>query len=91
MKHKPFWEQVVMGADLPTETIPGQPLIEIAGQHRVLIENHQGVTAYGCSEICVRVKYGSIRVCGNQLSLARMTKDQLVITGDINAVTLLRR
>lgn len=85
-----FLEKVVMGADLPGEALPGQPLIEIARDCRVLIENHSGVTAYGPCEIHVKVKFGKVCVCGRGLKLARMTNQQLVITGIIDNVSLQR-
>lgn len=85
-----FFERVVMGADLPGEALPGQPLVEIARDCRVLIENHSGVTAYGPCEIHVKVNFGKVFVCGRGLKLARMTKQQLVITGKIDGVSLQR-
>ena len=84
-------DRFAMGADLPGEKMPGLPLLEIVGQHRVLIENHKGVIAYGCNEICVKVNYGVISVCGSKLMMAKMTKDQLVITGVVDSVNLRRR
>jgi sporulation protein YqfC len=86
-----FLERVVLGSDLPGEAIPGQPLVEIAGQSRVLIENHLGVTVYECNEIHVKVCFGQVSICGSRLELARMTKNQLVITGQIDCVSLQRR
>lgn len=83
-------ERVVLGADLPGEALPGMPLVEIVGEERVLIENHRGVVAYGCKEICVKVRYGHLCVCGMGLELARMTKHQLVITGRVDSVSLCR-
>lgn len=71
--------------------LPRVPLIEIAGERRVLIENHQGVMEYGDSRICVRVKFGCVRICGECLVIAKMTAEQLIICGKINAVELLRR
>lgn len=89
-KKRYFAERLAMAADLPDEPIPGQPLVEIAGQRRVLIENHLGVTQYGCDAIRVRVKYGAICVCGQRLELSKMSRGQLVITGCIDSVNLLR-
>ena len=88
---KGILERVVMGADLPGESIPGLPLVEIAGEHRVLIENHRGVIGYGDTEICVKVKFGCLKVCGNDLMLSRMSRQQLVISGEIDSVSLCRR
>lgn len=83
-------ERFIFGADLPMETTPGAPIIELFNDKRVLIENHNGVTAYDCHEVCVRVSYGVVRICGNNLLLARMSKHQLVITGIIDSVSICR-
>ncbi len=47
-----------------TVVLPGQPVVELVGDRRVLIENHIGVTEYGTERICVKVKYGQLSVCG---------------------------
>ena len=52
--------------ELPGEILPGQSLVELVGDSRVL-------------------------VCGENLDLARMTQRQLVITGRVEGVTLMRR
>lgn len=78
-------------ADLPDEPIPGQPLVEIIENCRVLIENHLGVSEYGASLIRVKVKFGTICISGCNLELARMTKGQLIISGVIESVKLDRR
>lgn len=70
--------------------LPGNAVVEIAGDRRVLIENHRGVTQYSQEQICVRVKYGQVCVCGSELTLAQMTCSRLVICGCIDSVTLLK-
>lgn len=79
------------GVDLPGEAIPGQPLVELSGDRRVLIENHRGVTEYRKDRIGIRVSYGQIAVCGSGLELVRMSKEQLVIRGRIDSITVCRR
>lgn len=78
-------------ADLAAQPLPGQPIVEIAGDNRVLIENHFGVKEYGTQRITVKVKYGCVCVGGCNLELQRMTKEQLVIKGRIDCVTVQRR
>ena len=70
------------------EPVPGLPLVEIAGHSRVLIENHRGVIGYSREEIRVRVNYGEIAVGGSCLELNRMSRELLVITGNITCVSL---
>lgn len=87
---KHFMERLTKAADLEEEPIPGLPLVEIAGDRRILIEHHCGVTQYGRCQISVRVKYGSVVIHGTQLELSRMTGQQLIITGRIESVQLER-
>jgi len=72
------------------EVLPGQTVVELLGDCRVLIEHHRGVTEYGTSRIQVRVKFGMVSVCGEGLELCRMTGNQLVITGRIDSISLFR-
>lgn len=74
--------------DLVDEPIPRQPLVEVYGHNRVLIENHRGVTEYGEERIAVRVSFGNIIVCGRDLMLCRMAECQLVVSGKIESIVL---
>lgn len=77
--------------DLPGEPGPTQSVIEIVGTGRVLIEHHSGVVQYGTRQICVKVRYGIVEICGQDLELKRMTGQMLVISGCIDSVRLERR
>ena len=67
------------------------PLVELADDCRILIENHIGVLSYSQAEISVRVSYGYLRVVGRDMKLAEMHRDQLVISGQIDGVFVHRR
>ena len=72
--------------ELDSVQTPGQPLVEILGNCRVIIENHCGITGYGPNEIRVRLKRGVYFVCGAGLKIAQMNHHMLVITGRIESV-----
>ena len=91
MKGEQIWERRTDGADLYEETMPGQPIVEIAGYRRVLIEHHKGVKAYNRERITVKVRFGFVHICGNCLEICRMSRERLVIRGNIEGVTLQRR
>ena len=78
-------------AELEAEPMPAQPIIEIAGEQRMLVENHRGVSAYSSERILINVDFGAVCVCGCGLRLLRMTREQLVIRGRIDTVSLQRR
>ena len=77
--------------ELESEVLPGLPILEIAGDRRVLVERHAGVLEYSPDRICVRVSYGSVCIQGCGLELVRMSHQQLVIAGRVDSVCLQRR
>lgn len=85
---KNIFQRVIHGNELSHEVLPVAPLVEIIGDERVLIENHICVVSYDTSKVCVRVKYGTVFVQGEQLHLTYMSIEKLIITGSINSVQL---
>ena len=77
-------------SELASTSLPHQTLIELLDTCRVIIENHKGVCQYSCDKICVKSYYGCICISGQQLQIARMSKTQLVITGNICSITAMR-
>ena len=61
------------------------PLTEISGNHRVLIENHNGIIAYS---ICICTAIGIIRIEGDNLEIKCISKDRVIIAGNICSVGL---
>lgn len=86
MNKKLSFQKLATLTDLTSESLPGLPLVEIAGNCRVFVERHQGVIAYNTEQIQIKVAFGQICVCGCNLELMQMNKTQLVITGKIQAV-----
>lgn len=86
-----WMQRLADGMDLSTETLPGVPLVELAGDRRVLIEQYSGVSQYSQEEICVNVRFGSVQIQGNALELIHMTRERLVIAGQIDSLHLIRR
>lgn len=90
-RERGIWQRLAQGIDLPTEPLPGMPIVELAGDCRVVIENHFGVTQYSREKIGVKVKFGTLCITGCQMELMRMSREQLVITGNISGIALIRR
>lgn len=89
-RHDKILNRLAGKLDLSSQPLPGVPIIEIGGDRRVLIENHRGVTEYGKERICIQVKYGKVIVSGVNLELGFMSKQQLIVCGRIDSVTLER-
>lgn len=67
------------------------PIVELVGQSRLLIENHQGVQSYSINEIQIKVCYGCVIVTGDKLQLMEMSRVKLVICGRIDGLQILGR
>lgn len=91
MEKVSLMQKLTDGADLYDEMPPGLPVVEIAGEHRVLIEQHKGMVEFSRERICVKVSYGIVCVSGAALKLSHMSQQRLVISGQIDCVKIMRR
>ena len=69
-------------------SISKQPLVEIIGKRRVLIENHSGITEMSNDRITASIDGGNIVITGRDLQLVMMSVDQIVVAGQIESVLL---
>ncbi len=90
MKKQHLMNKLLDHASFSEENVPLQPLVELCGEKRVLIENHGGVTEYSDNRIGVAVRFGAIVITGEKLRLHKMTKCQLVICGSVQSIQLLK-
>lgn len=90
-KGRMFLERLAEETDFTTEPAAILPIVELAGDRRVLVENHLGVMGYSTDRILVKMKFGCVCICGCGLEILRMTREQLVIRGRIDGITLQRR
>ena len=81
-------DRIYRAADIPSEPLLQLPLVEIVGQKRMLVENHQGVVQYSTTLIGIKVSFGRLCVCEQGLKLLQMSKERLVITGCIDSIQL---
>lgn len=88
MEKRNYVRKLMDAANLRAEPQPGLPIIEMVGDRRVLIEKHCGVLEYEQNMVCVKIKQGCICVKGCNLEIMQMTKNQLIISGEIFAVEL---
>jgi len=88
MRGKDMVEYMTAVASRTGEPILKQPLLELCGEHRVLIEHHNGIWDYSSETVKVNVRFGTIVIEGSGLTICTMTVDQLIITGDITSIKL---
>ena len=73
-------------AGLPEEVLFGVPKVVLVGEGRALIENHKGVVEYGSERVRVRTDCGLLEVGGEELTIGRLGKSDLLVQGKITRV-----
>lgn len=69
--------------------VPGiLPIVELAGNSRVLIEHHKGILEYGRERIVIKMAYGSICIQGKRLEISEINGVKVVIFGRIDCLSL---
>ena len=82
------FHNILFSEELPRETLPWQTVTEIVDNKRVIIENHRGIIVYSSEKIVIKLTDGSLCVIGNNLCVAYMSKQQLIINGTIQSINL---
>ncbi len=75
---------------LEEEVIPGQSVVELLGDRRVLVENHRRIIEYDLDRICLQLNFGVIQILGCNLRLRAMTGRKLLIAGKIDRIEICR-
>lgn len=76
--------------ELIGESLPKRPIIELCSDCRLYVERHLGVYEYSDVEIHIGVCFGKVIIKGGSLKLASMSRENLVVTGKIQCVELIR-
>lgn len=84
MKRENLWNKLTEDLSVAIS----QPVVEIVGTARVLVENHKGIIEYGTNCIGIRMTYGELTIQGCNLELVQITSQQLVVTGNIETISL---
>lgn len=66
---------------LPAEIMPGVARTTLSGGSEVYVENHAGLKSYTRNCIEVKTRGGILRISGEELELAAMTKTDIIIQG----------
>lgn len=85
LKNNKTMEKITQVFELPTEVL-GSSRMVLSGNSNLFIENHEGICKYTLTEICVRVPGLIVCICGKELILKAMGKENLIVYGDISDI-----
>lgn len=68
------------------EILSGEPKIVITGDYLIEIFNHKGIVDLSCEQIQVNTRKCIYKIRGENLMIATVTDDELMITGAVTSV-----
>lgn len=77
---------LVRALQLPEDYQKGRTLVSLEGRERVCIENFSGISSCTAEEIRLLAKRSKICVTGKRLQIDCYTRDEIEISGFIEAV-----
>ncbi|MCD8336491.1 MAG: YabP/YqfC family sporulation protein [Lachnospiraceae bacterium] len=82
-------ENMVRALQLPDDYRKGRALVRMEGQEHVCVENFKGICSYTDEEVSLATAGNQIRIRGKRLRIDCYTKDEIEISGQIEAVAYL--
>lgn len=70
-------------AEIPQELVFGWPRSVLLGDEKLIVEQHQGIFTCTEQEVIVKTVCGLLVISGENLSLSRYSRDDLVVFGKI--------
>lgn len=86
MKKEELGGRLASSFDMPVEFAAGVPKITLGGNVSVLVENHNGIRRFSSEEVRIGCCYGEIVICGQDLQLCLLKKDEVEAVGIIRSV-----
>lgn len=74
-------------AEIPQELVFGWPRSMLLGDEKLIVEQHQGIFACTEQEVIVKTSCGLLVIAGENLSLSKYSRDDLVVFGKISKLS----
>ncbi|MCT4594594.1 MAG: sporulation protein YqfC [Anaeromicrobium sp.] len=76
--------------ELPKDIILDLPRITMLGNLQLYIENHKGIIEYTKVRIRVKLREGSLRVIGKDLTIKNIMEEEIVICGELHSIEFMK-
>jgi sporulation protein YqfC len=81
-------KKLASALELQEDVMLNLPLMHLTGGERLVVENHRGIAELDSAHVRIRAAHGSVLVQGERLRVGSLGRDDLVITGNIQSVTM---
>ncbi len=85
-RKRSLMEEISETLSLPSDVLANAPLLLITGKNQISIENYKSIIEYNGNIIKIQSKACRIVIEGKHLSICYFSKDEMRITGLIQAI-----
>ncbi len=71
---------------LPEDLVFDLPRLNMVGNLRAVVQNHRGLREYDSTSVVIDTSRGAMELTGEEMRVEVVTKDELVVKGNIRAV-----
>lgn len=83
-------EKITEVLELPKEIVLNIPKLTMIGNHDLVIENYKGVIEYESSRIRINTGIGIIKIAGIGLTIKEITSEDIIVSGEIASMELVK-
>lgn len=88
IKRQALRQAMVSALEIPAEVGLDIPKITMTGNYSLMVENHKGIIDYDLHRVRIKIGGGWLEITGSGLMLQTMSREELVIEGEIKALNL---
>jgi len=82
---------IAASLDLPPDLTEAIPRVFWLGRDQVHIDNHRGVSLFLPERIRLETGQGPMEVCGNNMSMSKLSATQVEICGEITSIAFVTK
>lgn len=79
-------QRVASVFELPGDVLMDVARVTLVGDVELMIENHRGLVEYTQTKVVLNVPKGQLAVSGDELEIATITPDQVIVLGRVRGV-----
>ncbi|MGN0355182.1 MAG: YabP/YqfC family sporulation protein [Muricoprocola sp.] len=79
-------QKMASAMEIPEDLSEHATLIEIAGNHKIRIENYVRMMEYSDSRLVIQCKCYRLFISGNAFTLSLFSKTELILCGNIKTI-----
>lgn len=80
-------KRITTAFELPRDIMLDWPSIRMMGNEELVLSNHKGIAEYTKEQVRIKSGLGMVKVAGKGLEIKEISREEIVVAGNISSVT----